>query len=226
MQSFLFNRGSALVMPRNETRQAFEEMAFEHMDALYRAAWRMTRNRLDAEDLVQEVYLRAFRYFSQFQAGTNFKAWIFRILMNTFINRYRENKRRPRMIAFDKVAFTLSTADDGKPVGRLIDGFDEAKYLDMFADEIHAALNRLSDEFRMVVLLADIEEFQYQEIAEMMDCPIGTVMSRLSRARRRLQRYLKDYANHEGYIGRAVSERKTLFKENRKQTNSAGLFTD
>ena len=206
MRSFFFNRDTEPAMSHNEKLKAFEAQAFEHMDALYRAALRMTRNRFDAEDLVQEVYLRAFRFFNQFQPGTNFKAWMFRILRNTFINQYRKNKCRPATLAFDKVAFLISDTDKSMPISRYFDSNGKTDCRDMFPDQIHAAFDKLSDEFRMVALLADIEEFQYREIAEIMDCPIGTVMSRLSRARQQLQSYLRDYANREGYIGKVAAK--------------------
>lgn len=203
MKPFLFNGSAA----RQKKRQALEAMALEHIDALYGTALRLTRNRPDAEDLVQEVYLRAFRFFDHFQMGTNFKAWLFTILRNTFINHYRKNMRRPSTITFDKVEFIMSNTDGRAPASRYVDRYDETRYDDMFGDPIRAALDRLPEVYRMVVLLADIEEFQYQEIAEIMNCPIGTVMSRLSRARQHLQRYLKDYAYREGYVGRAVGLR-------------------
>ncbi|MCI0694254.1 sigma-70 family RNA polymerase sigma factor [candidate division KSB1 bacterium] len=206
MKSFLFNDGAA----RRKKLQAFEALAFEHIDALYRAALRLTRNRQDAEDLVQDAYLRAFRFFDRFQPGTNFKAWLFTILRNTFINHYRKKKIQPATLAFDKVAFMLSDTDARVPASRYVDRYDETRYQDMFGDQIQAALDRLPEEFRMVVLLADIEEFQYQEIAEIMNCPIGTVMSRLSRARRQLQRYLRDYAYREGYVGRTIGLREKM----------------
>ncbi len=222
MKSFFCNRGTELTMSHNEKLKAFEALAFEHTDAIYCAAWRMTRNRLDAEDLVQEAYLRAFRFFDYFQPGTNFKAWLFTILRNTFINHYRQRKAQPTMLAFDKVAFMIPDTNEGTPISRYLFRDREINYRDMFTDQIQAALDRLSDEFRMVVLLADIEEFRYQEIAGIMDCPIGTVMSRLSRARRQLQKYLRDYANREGYIGRTVMhEKPTPIKESRGRIRHA-----
>lgn len=208
MLTSLTDHNSTLASARNKQPMAFETLAFEHMDAIYRAARRLTRNHLDAEDLVQEVYVRAFRFFNQFQPGTNFKAWLFTILRNTFINQCRQRKARPATLAFDKVAFMLPDRDEPAPMGHYTDHYDESRYRDMFTDQIEAALDSLSDEFRMTVLLADIEEFQYQEIAQIMDCPIGTVMSRLARARRQLQKYLRDYASREGYIGRSAQREK------------------
>jgi len=181
----------------------FEAIAFQHMDSLYSTALRFTRNTEEAEDLVQDTYLRAFRFFDKFQEGTNFKAWIFKILTNTFINKYRKKVRTPQQVQLDKVAYGLENDEPPEQVGEW-DGYDESKYDELFDDDITAALSQLSDEFRMVVLLADIEGFSYKEIAEIIDRPSGTVMSRLFRGRRMLQRILDKYARREGYITQTV----------------------
>ena len=191
-------------MPRNkllpeERRQTFESLAFPHMDALYSTALRMTRNQLDAEDLVQDVYLRAYRFFDKFEEGTNFKAWIFKILTNTFINRYRQKVREPQQMEFERVEYFYTEAEkerDDKYETR----YDEKRYADLFGDEINAALGKLSYDFRAVVILCDIEGFSYKEIAVIVGTPIGTVMSRLSRARQQLQKYLRDYAKQQGVV--------------------------
>lgn len=189
-------------------RKEFEQLAFEHLDALYNTALRMTKNELDAEDLVQDVFLRAFRFFHKFEPGTNFKAWIFKILTNTYINQYRKKSREPRQVEFEKVNNTY--ADIKKEnLYQLIDKFNEKNYVGLFDDEIKAALSRLPSEFRMIVLLADIEDFSYKEIAEMVDCPIGTVMSRLSRGRRQLQKQLTDYAIKNGFITKSNIDSET-----------------
>lgn len=182
-----------------ERRRQFEALAFPQMDALHNLALRLTRHRLDAEDLVQETYLRAFRFFDKFAAGTNFKAWIFRILINTFINEYRRKKRVPPQVDFEKTALSYSQPESERP-DRFETDYDERRYADLFGDEVNAALQKLSPEFRMVVLLCDLEEFSYKEIAGIMGVPIGTVMSRLSRARRQLQQYLGEYARGTGII--------------------------
>jgi RNA polymerase sigma-70 factor (ECF subfamily) len=182
-----------------ERRQKFETLAFPHMDALYSTALRMTRHPLDAEDLVQDVFLRAYRFFDKFEEGTNFKAWIFKILTNTFINRYRKKIREPQQTEFEKVEYYYSEAEkerDDKYETR----YEEKRYLDLFGDEVNAALAKLSYEFRAVVILCDIEGFSYKEIAQIIDTPIGTVMSRLSRARQQLQNYLRHYAQREGFV--------------------------
>jgi RNA polymerase sigma-70 factor (ECF subfamily) len=191
-------------MPRNKSspeqrREKFEALAFPHMDALYSTALRMTRNPLDAEDLLQDVYLRAYRFFDKFEEGTNFKAWIFKILTNTFINRYRKKVREPQQMEFDKVEYFYSEAEkerDDKYETR----YDEKRYVDLFGDEVTVALSKLSYDFRAVVILCDIEGFSYKEIASIIGAPIGTVMSRLSRARQQLQKYLREYAQREGVV--------------------------
>jgi len=177
----------------------FEAIAFEHMNSLYSTALRMTRNAMEAEDLVQDTYLRAYRFFDKFEEGTNFKAWIFKILTNTFINKYRKKVRTPQSVQLDKVEFGIAEAEEKEgPVDW--DGYDEARYHELFDDDVKAALSQLPEEFRMVIILADIENFSYKEIAEMIKRPIGTVMSRLFRGRRILQRILDTYARREGYI--------------------------
>ncbi|HNY91026.1 MAG TPA: sigma-70 family RNA polymerase sigma factor [bacterium] len=186
-------------MITDEQKKRFEEIAFEYMDSLYSTALRMTRNTAEAEDLVQDTYLRAYRFFGKFEEGTNFKAWIFKILTNTFINKYRKKIRTPQQVQLDKVEFGLESEDEQKAIKEW-DGFDESNYEELFDDDIKAALAQLSDEFRMVILLADVEGFAYKEIADIIDRPIGTVMSRLFRGRRMLQKVLEKYARNEGYI--------------------------
>jgi RNA polymerase sigma-70 factor, ECF subfamily len=183
----------------------FEAIAFQYMDSLYSTALRFTRNTEEAEDLVQDTYLRAFRFFDKFQQGTNFKAWVFKILTNTFINKYRKKVRTPQQVQLDKVAYGLENEDSDENIGEWA-GFDESKYEELFDDDITAALSQLSDDFRMVVLLADIEGFSYKEIAQIIGRPSGTVMSRLFRGRRMLQRILDKYARREGYIRQSAGK--------------------
>ncbi len=185
-------------MNGQEQKSQFEEIAFTYMDSLYSTALRLTRNTEEAEDLVQDTYLRAYRFFDKFQMGTNFKAWIFKILTNTFINKYRKMVRTPQQVQLEKVEFGLENDDNGD--ASEWSGFDEANYEELFDDDIKSALSQLSEEFRMVILLADVESFSYKEIAEIINRPIGTVMSRLFRGRKMLQRVLEKYAKREGYI--------------------------
>ena len=187
-----------------EKRKEFQEMAFSHMDSLYNTALRMTRNEVDAEDLMQDVYVRAYRFFEKFQRGTNFKAWIFKILTNTFINQYRKKINQPYLVEFEKVKYSYNEDDAGEDsLNRVIEKFDSSNYDMLFDDEIKRALEQLSGDFRMVVILADIESFSYKEIAKIIGCPMGTVMSRLSRGRRQLQIYLREYAIRGGFISRS-----------------------
>lgn len=179
----------------------FADLAMPFMSGLYAAALRMTRNPSDAEDLVQETYLRAFRGFGGFQAGTNLKAWLYRILTNTFINIYRAKKRRPQQETLDDVEdFYLYRRIGGLEAVDANRG-PEAEVLDSIPDTtITQAIEELPEQFRMAVLLADVEGFSYKEIAEIMDVPIGTVMSRLHRGRKQLQRRLWDLAIERGLV--------------------------
>src|SRR6478672_11306098 len=177
----------------------FAEQAMPLMSSLYSGALRMTRNPADADDLVQETYLRAYRGFGGFQEGTNLKAWLYRILTNTYINSYRAKQRRPDETDLDEVEDLylyrrlggLEAARSGRSAeDELMDTFSEA--------EVKAAIEELPENFRMAVLLADVEGFSYKEIAEILDIPIGTVMSRLHRGRKALQKRLYDFAIERG----------------------------
>jgi len=182
-----------------EKQNEFQCLAFGHIDALYSTALRMTRNELDAEDLTQDVYVRAYRFFHRFEKDTNFKAWIFKILTNTYINEYRKKQKQPLHVRLEKVEHSY---DNQRKDTRdyVFESLDELDYESLFDDEIKLALEQLPDEFRIVILLADINSFSYKEIAKVIGCPIGTVMSRLSRGRRQLQTHLKEYALQEGFI--------------------------
>jgi RNA polymerase sigma-70 factor (ECF subfamily) len=182
----------------------FTDVAMEHMPGLYSAALRMTRNAADAEDLVQETYLKAYRSYASFEEGTNLRAWLYRILTNTFINSYRASKRRPEVTDVEDVEdlylYRRLPSTGGGGTGRSAE--DEA--LDRFTDDdVKTALEELPEAFRMAVLLADVQGFSYKEIAEITDVPIGTVMSRIHRGRRALQKALYGVATARGLVGSA-----------------------
>mgnify|MGYP000884603468 FL=1 len=176
----------------------FEAEALPYLDQLYGAALRMTRNRADAEDLVQDAYAKAFGSFHQYRPGTNLKAWLYRILTNTFINSYRKKQREPLQSDADAVEdWQLHRAASHDSVGL---PSAENLALDALPDsDIKEALGQLTEDRRLAVYLADVEGFSYKEIAEIMDTPIGTVMSRLHRGRRQLRELLADYAREYGY---------------------------
>lgn len=181
----------------------FAEQAMPYMSSLYATAVRMTRNAADAEDLVQETFLRAYRGFGGFQEGTNLKAWLFRILTNTYINMYRAKKRRFEESALDEAEDLYLYRRLGGLEAVAAGRSAEDELMDWFSDaEVKDAVEALPENFRMPVLLADIEGFSYKEIAEIMDVPIGTVMSRLHRGRKALQRSLHQFAVERGLADR------------------------
>ena len=181
----------------------FADQAMEYMSQLYSAALRMTRNPSDAEDLVQETYLKAYRGFASFEEGTNLKAWLYRILTNTFINSYRSKKRRPDETELDEVEdFYLYRRLGGLEAARASRSAED-ELMDWFTDiEVTDAVEALPENFRLAVLLADVEGFSYKEIASILEIPIGTVMSRLHRGRKALQKELYDYALQRGLTDR------------------------
>ncbi|MFN8233796.1 MAG: sigma-70 family RNA polymerase sigma factor [Actinomycetota bacterium] len=180
-------------------RERFERDVIPLLPSLYGAAMRLTRNPTDAEDLIQETYLRAFKGFAGFREGTNLKAWLYRILTNSFINTYRKRQREPR---------TVDGPDDvdewylyDRLGARNVEASAETEVLDRMPDQdVKRALESIPENFRMAVLLADVEGFSYKEIAEIMDIPIGTVMSRLHRGRKALERALWDTAKERGLV--------------------------
>jgi len=183
----------------------FEQDALEYLDPLYAAALRMTRNPADAEDLVQETFAKAFAAFHQYKQGTNLKAWLYRILTNTFINSYRKRQREPQQAMTEEVEdWQIARAESHTSSGLKS---AEAEALERLPDsDVKEALQRIPDDFRMAVYLADVEGFAYKEIAEIMGTPVGTVMSRLHRGRRMLREMLTDYARDRG-LAAAGAER-------------------
>ena len=192
------------MVPVMADQQEFAKEAMQYAPQLYSAAVRMTRSRTDAEDLVQETYLRAYRGYANFTEGTNLRAWLFRILTNTFINSYRAKQRRVQETDLDDV--------EDLYLYKRISGIDAASrsaedtLFELFTDdEVKNALEALPESFRMPVLLADVEDFSYKEIAEMLDIPIGTVMSRLHRGRKAMQKALLEFATERGLLERDPS---------------------
>ena len=186
----------------------FAEQAMEFMPSLYSAALRMTRNPADAEDLVQETYLKAYRGFGGFEEGTNLKAWLYRILTNTYINTYRAKQRRPDETDLDDVEDLYLYRRLGGLEAAMAGRSAEDELLDRFTDdEVKEALEALPEQFRMAVLLADVEGFSYKEIAEILDIPIGTVMSRLHRGRKGLQRRLYEFAEAQEPAAQGIAAR-------------------
>lgn len=183
----------------------FARDAMAHAQSLYSTALRMTRNRADAEDLVQETFVKAWRSFATFQEGTNLRAWLFRIMTNTFINKYNAQQRRPQETELDEVEELF--------LFRRLGAFDQSKItqsaedqmLELFTDdEVKKAIEELPEMFRLPVLLSDVDGFSYKEIAEMLDVPIGTVMSRLHRGRKMMQKLLYVYAKERGLVDESL----------------------
>jgi RNA polymerase sigma-70 factor (ECF subfamily) len=180
-------------------RQLFEVEARPHLDALYSMALRLTRSPVDAEDLVQDTLVRAYRFYDRFETGTNFKAWLFRIQMNSFVNRYRRTVRE-RQVFDGPMAMPVGEGVMSRASMRGLTDPEGDAHRRLIAREINRAFEELSDDARAMVLLADVEELSYKEIADVVGCPIGTVMSRLHRARRQLQGSLQRHAVELGII--------------------------
>ena len=180
-------------------RERFERDVLPMLPSLYGAAMRLTRNRSDAEDLVQETYLRAYRGFAGFQDGTNLKAWLYRILTNSYINTYRKKQREPQIVDGPEDVDEWYLYD--RLGGQRVEDSAETTVLDTIPDQaVKDALESLPERFRLPVLLADVEGFSYKEIAEIMDTPIGTVMSRLHRGRKALEKALWETAKERGFV--------------------------
>jgi RNA polymerase sigma-70 factor, ECF subfamily len=186
-------------------REDFTNDAMQYAPQLFATALRMTRNRADAEDLVQETFLKGWRAFDSYQQGTNLRAWLFRIMTNTFINKYNSKQRRPQETELDDVEELF--------LFRRMGAFDQSKMnqsaedqmLELFTDEeVKNAIESLPETFRIPVLLSDVEGFSYKEIAEMIEVPIGTVMSRLHRGRKAMQKMLYEYAKERGLVDESL----------------------
>lgn len=176
----------------------FEAAAIPYLDGLYNMAFRLTRNAEDAEDLIQETYFKAYKHYDKFEAGTNLKAWLFRIMKNTFINGYRKRQSQPPQSAFSDIEDSFESLVEAKN-GQVKN--PEQEYLAKVLDEdVQLAIDALREDYRMVILLVDLEGFSYKEAASILEVPVGTVMSRLYRGRRMLERVLLEYARDHGYL--------------------------
>lgn len=179
-----------------QKQEDFEEEIVPHLDAMYNFALRLTSDPSDAEDLVQDTIVKAFRFFSSYEKGTNAKAWLFRILKNSYINNYRKQSKQPNQVDYDEVSsFYETIRADRTDTSDL----EDKMFRDLIDDDISQALEELPEDFRTVVLLCDVEGFTYEEIANMLDVPIGTIRSRLHRGRNLLKAQLKEYAEKRGY---------------------------
>ena len=187
-------------MADHSGRWNFEAEVLPFMDSLYSTAYRMSRNRQDAEDLLQETYLRAYKYYDKFQEGTNFKAWLFKILKNTFINRYRKRQRQPLRNSFDEIEGSFESRLLESPLTARGATPEEELMLDALDQDVQQALEALPEDYRTAVELADLQGLSYREIADQLGIPLGTVMSRLYRGRRKLEAVLLRYAREHGYI--------------------------
>ena len=190
----------AVVKQQNQLYIDFEKEAIPHMDSLYNYALRLTRDSDEANDLVQETYMRAFRFFDKFEKGTNCKAWLFRILKNTYINIYRKQTKEPDKVDYEDVEnfyenIKASNTDDSH--------LEKDIYDNLLDDELTSAISSLPEDFRTVIILCDIEGLSYEEIADFIDRPVGTVRFRLHRARKMLFTKLYDYANSKGYVNKS-----------------------
>ena len=187
------------------TREDFTHDAMQHAPQLFSTAMRMTRNRSDAEDLVQETFIKAWRSFTTYQQGSNLRAWLFRIMTNTYINKYNAQQRKPAETELDDVEELFLYKRLGAVDQSHLSQSAEDQMLSLFTDdEVKKALEELPDQFRIPVLMSDVEGFSYKEIAEILEIPLGTVMSRLHRGRKAMQKMLYEYAKERGLINEAL----------------------
>jgi RNA polymerase sigma-70 factor (ECF subfamily) len=181
----------------SKTYREFETEAVPHMDILHNYALRLTGNPNDADDLVQETFMKAFRFWDKYEKGTNIRAWLFRIMKNSYINRYRKETKEPNTVDYEEIANFYNTI---KHQYTDQNDLQEKIFGGLLEDNVAHAMESLPEDFRTVVILSDIEGLSYEEIAEFVDCPIGTVRSRLHRGRKMLQVTLFDYAKKHGYV--------------------------
>lgn len=177
-------------------QQDFNEEIIPHLDALYNFGLRLTSDPNDAEDLVQDTIVKAYRFFSSYEKGTNAKAWLFRILKNSYINNYRKKSKKPQEVDYDEVATFYETIRAERTE---TSDLEDKMFRELIDDDISNALDEIPEDFRTVVLLCDVEDFTYEEIANMLDVPIGTIRSRLHRGRNLLKAQLLEYATKRGY---------------------------
>jgi len=188
---------SATALTESQARILFEKEFVPHLDAMYNFALRLTNDEDDAHDLVQDTCMRAFRFIGSFEPGTYAKAWLFRILKNNFINDYRKKSRGPSKVEFEWVEQSFAGDDDPEPAFQA--DLKAETVNEMLGDEITSAIQALPVDFRMIIILCDLEEFSYEEMAKILNIPIGTVRSRLHRARTMLKETLATYAEKKGY---------------------------
>lgn len=189
---------SQLTRDEIKKQKDFDDEIIPHMDALYNFALRLTTDPNDAEDLVQDTIVKAYRFFSSYEKGTNAKAWMFRILKNSFINNYRKTSKKPSQVDYDEVS---SYYESIRAERTETSDLENLMFREMMDDDLSTALKRLPEDFRTVVLLCDVEGYTYEEIANMLDVPIGTIRSRLHRGRNLLKTELLEYAKKRGYTG-------------------------
>ncbi|MBS3944163.1 MAG: sigma-70 family RNA polymerase sigma factor [Melioribacter sp.] len=197
-------KSSASSSKLKELYEEFEKEAIPHMDALYNFALKMTGDEDDADDLVQETYLKAFRFFDKFEKGTNCKAWLFRIMKNSFINDYRKQVKEPNKVDYEDVQNFYENIKSDEVESK---HYEQDVFSNLLDDEISKAITELHEDFRTVIILSDIEGFTYDEIADFVDIPVGTVRSRLHRARKMLYSQLYDYAKEKGFINSGSSKK-------------------
>lgn len=189
---------SQLTRDEQKKQKDFDDEIIPHMDALYNFALRLTTDPNDAEDLVQDTIVKAYRFFSSYEKGTNAKAWMFRILKNSFINNYRKTSKKPSQVDYDEVS---SYYESIRAERTETSDLENLMFREMMDDDLSMALKRLPEDFRTVVLLCDVDGYTYEEIANMLDVPIGTIRSRLHRGRNLLKTELLEYAKKRGYTG-------------------------